>query len=60
MLHLKSSDPSLPEITILLTTPIAIWASDGRSWGTEYHDAALPLKDQGWADLLRGFIRGLR
>ena len=37
LLHLKSSDSSLPECTIVLTDgPLAGWCSDGRSWGQHY------------------------
>jgi hypothetical protein len=37
MIHLKSSDRSLPELSIALTSgPVAAWSSDGRVCGSSY------------------------
>ena len=38
LLHLKSSDRSIPEATLVLTEPeVAVWVSDGRMWGSPYY-----------------------
>jgi len=37
LLHLRSSDKSLPEVSIVLTDgELAGWCSDGRLWGSSY------------------------
>lgn len=37
LLHLRSSDPAVPEISIVLTDgALAGWCSDGRLWGRSY------------------------
>ncbi len=37
LLHLKSSDPAIPELTFVLhEADMAGWASDGRIWGDRY------------------------
>ena len=37
MIHLKSGDPNLAEVTILLHDgPLTIWTSDGKFYGDEY------------------------
>jgi hypothetical protein len=38
LLHLRSSDPRQPEVTLVLVCdkPVAGWTSDGKVWGTPY------------------------
>lgn len=37
LLHLKSSDQSIPETTLVLSEPaVSGWCADGRFWGAEY------------------------
>lgn len=46
LLHLKSSDSSIPEATLVLTEPeVAVWVSDGRMWGSPYYLGHHPPSD---------------
>jgi hypothetical protein len=54
LLHLMSSDRSLPEISLVLGSDgIAGWVSDGRVWGPTYYKG-LPLDEDeiSWNDIL--------
>ena len=43
MLHLRSSDPAIPEATIVLCEgSVAGWLSDGRVWGPNYFHSQVP------------------
>jgi hypothetical protein len=62
LLHLKSADPKVPELSIVLTTwALAGWASDGRVFGNRVFlpdgDAA-PIQEM--AEILRQFVVRLR
>jgi hypothetical protein len=38
LLHLRSSDPAIPEATLVLdNNDVSGWCSDGRLWGSEYY-----------------------
>lgn len=62
LLHLKSADPKVPELSIVLTTwPLAGWASDGRVFGNGVFlpdGPAAPIQDL--AEILRQFVARLR
>jgi hypothetical protein len=63
LLHLKSSDPELPECTIVLIEgPTSGWASDGRYWGTPYFVGPSSLTDDReiYEQILRPFTERLR
>lgn len=43
LLHLRSSDATLPELSLVLCEgPLAGWTSDGRVWGPEYFHGQQP------------------
>ncbi len=53
LLHLKSSDASIPEVTLVLSElEVAIWVSDGRMWGSSYH-----LGDRHFASDLQDIVK---
>ena len=63
LLHLRSSDRTIPEVTIVLADgELGGWCSDGRLWGAKYYtgrsrDAAV---DQDvYHGAIAGFIRGI-
>jgi hypothetical protein len=62
LLHLKSSDASLPELTIVMTEGATSgWRSDGEWWGNRYFiDQYLPLTHVKHGDVLHYFLERLR
>lgn len=63
LLHLVSSDQSVPELTIALThmTACAGWISDGRTFGDPYFHGSIPTASAAEAhDILQQFVRRLR
>ncbi len=63
LLHLRSSDNSLPEVSIVLTdNELAGWCSDGRVWGARYYigeqDGA--SKRQVFETVIKAFAERLR
>jgi hypothetical protein len=63
LLHLKSSDPAIPEATLVLAdNTISGWCSDGRLWGYEYFTRDVPRTDTRriYEEVLRPFIVRLR
>lgn len=62
LLHLKSADPKVPELSIVLTTwPLAGWASDGRVLGNAVFLPDGPAEPiSGLAEILRQFLVRLR
>lgn len=61
LLHLRSSDRSVPEVTIVLSDePLGGWCSDGRLWGAQYYTGNRidPAGEQDVFDrAIAGFIR---
>jgi hypothetical protein len=62
LLHLRSSDPQVPQCSIVLTQgETAGWTSDGRMWGPRYflgdHPATLPQDI--YRDVIQAFIERL-
>ncbi|MBI3863396.1 MAG: hypothetical protein HY290_16015 [Planctomycetia bacterium] len=63
LLHLKSGDSSIPEVTLVLgDNAISGWCSDGRVWGPEYFTGDVPRTDPRQIDeeVLRPLISRLR
>jgi hypothetical protein len=63
MLHLKSHDRSIPEVTLLLTNngPLAGWSSDGRVYGPKYfHGSNTSHDPKHLEDLIHRFTENLR
>ncbi|HUY90020.1 MAG TPA: hypothetical protein VMV10_14890 [Pirellulales bacterium] len=63
LLHLKSSDPALPECTIVLVEGATSgWVSDGRCWGARYFIANRPATSAQaiYAEVIRPFTERLR
>jgi hypothetical protein len=63
LLHLKSANTSIPEITIVLVNqgPLAGWSSDGRVYGPKYfHGSDVSHDPSHLADLIRRFTENLR
>lgn len=64
LLHLRSADQAVPEVTIVLTDgELGGWCSDGRLWGAEYYTGKSfdPAVDQDvYERAIAGFIRGVR
>jgi hypothetical protein len=58
-LHLKSSDQSVPEITIVLVTGAhtACWASDGTACGSSYFVNEKPVNNIPAADFYKKYIQ---
>ena len=54
LLHLKSSDRALPELTIVLvhSGEVAAWASDGRIWGRTFYTGHANVEARLGEDLL--------
>jgi len=62
MLHLKSSDPSIPELTLVLSDgPMAGWCADGRIWGPSYFTGAQNTARSGavYTEILEPFLARL-
>lgn len=62
MLHLRSGDAGIPELTLVLYDPhVAGWCADGRMWGQTYflgdHRRTSPREI--WNDVLRPFTKRL-
>lgn len=57
LLHLKSSDRTLPELTIVLApdAEVSAWASDGRVWGLRFYTGRSPEEtrpgEELWAEI---------
>lgn len=64
LLHLKSSDPALPELTLVLTLEwpaVSAWCSDGRMFGSKKFLVGVePAPDAELADIVRQFVLRLR
>jgi hypothetical protein len=62
MLHLKSADPSVPEITLVLTNDkLAGWSSDGKVFGAAYFNGdATATTPAYFEDAIRRFTGRLR
>jgi hypothetical protein len=62
LLHLKSSNTSLPELTIVIAEGATSgWRSDGTWWGNRYFiDQSLPRTPVHHEDVLRPFLERLR
>lgn len=63
LLHLKSSDPSIPEVTLVLgERAFSGWCADGRVWGDEYFTGDVARTDprQIYEEILRRFLMRLR
>jgi hypothetical protein len=63
LLHLKSSDPALPECTIVLVEGATSgWVADGRYWGARYFIANQPAvsAETIYAEVIRPFTERLR
>lgn len=64
LIHLKSSDRSIPECTIVLSdTELAGWCSDGRLWGGRYfigRDRDSASKKQVYESAIQAFAGRLR
>jgi hypothetical protein len=63
LLHLKSSDRSIPEVTLVLTCggPMAGWSSDGRVYGPKYfHGSNTTYDPKHLDDLIHRFTERLR
>ncbi|HEY1065546.1 MAG TPA: hypothetical protein VGE52_05540 [Pirellulales bacterium] len=64
MLHLLSSDASVPELSVAISGegPPAVWSADGRRWGDAYfHPSGATIEaGDGWCDLVRRFVERLR
>lgn len=63
LLHLKSSDPALPECTIVLVEGATSgWVSDGRLWGARYFIGDQPATSAAtvYAEVIRPFTERLR
>ncbi|MCC9607992.1 hypothetical protein LOC68_02230 [Blastopirellula sp. JC732] len=64
ILHLRSSDPNLPELSITLSDWEATgWSSDGRHWGASWQTGRPTSSDsegKPLENLVRRFIRNLR
>ncbi|HEX7376620.1 MAG TPA: hypothetical protein VF278_05880, partial [Pirellulales bacterium] len=54
LLHLKSSDRTLPELTIVLApdAEVSAWASDGRVWGLCFYTGRSPEETRPGEELL--------
>ena len=62
LLHLRSSDPSVPEVSLVLAEGgIPGWCSDGRAWGHPYFLADAPSADprEVWEDAIGPFLERL-
>jgi hypothetical protein len=62
LLHLRSSDPSVPEVSLVLAEgEISGWCSDGRTWGHPYFLVDEPSAGPGevWEDAIRPFLERL-
>jgi hypothetical protein len=62
MLHLKSSDPVIPELTLILKDDaMAGWCADGRLWGESYFtDSPNCRPETIYTDILKPFLARLR
>lgn len=66
LLHLKSSDPAIPELTLVLCVStkrgVAGWCSDGRVWGSEYFVGDVERTDPAviYNEVLQKFLARLR
>jgi hypothetical protein len=63
LLHLKSSQSSIPELALVLFEGyVPGWCSDGRMWGTEYFTGDAPRTDPRviYEEVLRPFVSHLR
>jgi hypothetical protein len=63
MLHLKSSDPSLPELTLVMSEGVvAGWCADGRTWGSAYFtgERSKTLPEAIFTGILKPFVARLR
>src|SRR5205807_5553316 len=62
MLHLKSSDPAVPQLSLTLTDgKIAGWCSDGRVFGpAHFFDGATPAPDEQFIEAIKQFVVRLR
>jgi hypothetical protein len=63
MLHLKSADPAIPEVTLVLAADgtLAGWSSDGRVYGPRFYHGLSTSWDDGHLDeLIRRFAERLR
>ena len=62
MLHLRSADPDVPEVTLVLGgDDLAGWASDGSVFGHRYYVGDVALADAAHFDgLVRRFTARLR
>jgi hypothetical protein len=63
LLHLKSANNSIPEVTLVLTNhgPLAGWSSDGRVYGPKYfHGSNTSYDSKHLDDLIRRFTENLR
>ncbi len=60
LLHLRSSDRNIPEVTFVLGDgELAGWSSDGRKWGPNYHLGAYPKSDPAiiFNEILQPFVK---
>jgi len=63
LLHLKSSDRSLPETTVVLNDrELAVWCSDGRRWGPAYYLGSEGTDERRWIHetAIRHFVEAVR
>jgi hypothetical protein len=63
MLHLKSSDKSIPEVSIVLTDgKLSGWCSDGRLWGADYFvgDGEVASPKEVFTSAIEAFAERLR
>ena len=63
LLHLKSSDPKVPEVTLVLSEPnLAGWCSNGDLWGEKYYTGFTPgpLPKESPKTILSKFVSRLR
>jgi hypothetical protein len=63
LLHLKSSDPKVPEVSFVLSNPnLAGWCANGDLWGEEYYTGKKPgsIFRESPKSILNKFVSRLR